>query len=77
MDVGERVRVLERIDGAELGVGGIRPQTVIAGEAQVGHSRIAVGRGRTLEAEDLTNVPPLVLIVPPVLPAVVADLRFV
>src|ERR1019366_6883966 len=62
---------------AGLGVGRECSQRVIAGESQVGYSRIAVGRRRTLDAQELTNVPPLVLIVPPVLPAVVAGLRLV
>jgi hypothetical protein len=73
VNIRERVRELKGIDGAELGVGTRRAKTVIAGETQVWNSRIAVGCRRTLNAEELINVPPLVLIVPPVLPAIVSE----
>jgi hypothetical protein len=41
-DIGESVRVLKGIDGAELRVGACRTETIIAGETQVWNSRIAV-----------------------------------
>ena len=77
MNEGKSVRVLKSVDGAGLRVGGARPQTVVAGEGQVGHPRIAVSRWRTVNAQQLIDIPPFVLIVPPLLPAVVAHLRLV
>ena len=73
VNLSQRIRVLEGVDGAGLRGAGESSHAVVGREADVGRPGIAQGRGRALDAELLVDQGSLILGRPAVLPAIVVN----